>query len=60
MSDVQEKFISGIKIQREKVMMISFADDIVILAGKQEDFRNGQTRMDNLLTKKFGMKSNKS
>lgn len=48
MNEVKEKCISGVKIQGQKITMIRFSDNIVLLAKKEEELGTILNGMDKL------------
>ncbi|KAL0098779.1 hypothetical protein PUN28_020939 [Cardiocondyla obscurior] len=44
--------VEGVKIKREKVYSLSYADDVVLMAEKEEDMRSLMARLEECLKKK--------
>ena len=59
-NDVKEQFRFGVTVQGEKIKMLRFADDIVILAESKKDLEETMNGIDEVLRKKYRVKINKN
>ena len=58
MKKLKEEFAGGVKIQGEEIKMLRFADDIILLAEREEELGNILNGMDRLLREEFELKIN--
>jgi putative protein kinase ArgK-like GTPase of G3E family len=57
---VSEKMNVGVTIQGEKVEILSFADDIVVLVKNKDELERFLNELDRVLKENYSMKINRS
>jgi len=57
---VKEKFRAGITVQGERIKMLRFADDLVLLAETPKDLEDMLNGLDRVYREEYGLKINKS
>jgi len=60
LNEVSEKMDVGVTIQGEKVEMLRFADDIVVLAEDKDELERFLIEMDRVLKENYSMNVNRS
>jgi hypothetical protein len=60
LNEVREKMNVGVTIQGEKVGMLHFADDIVVLAENRDELERFLNEMDTVLKENYSMNVNRS
>ena len=58
--EVKEKFKAGVTVHGERIKMLRFADDIVLVAEKQDDLEEILNGLENVLNESYSMRINKS
>jgi hypothetical protein len=56
--EIEEQVIKGIKVNREEINMLRFADDIAIVAGSENDLQNSWNTIEKVF-QEYNMKINK-
>ena len=59
MTEIKERFETGVKIHGERISMIRFADDITILSESEDGLQEVLNGMDNLMSTEYGLRINR-
>lgn len=59
MTEIKERFETGVKIHGERISMIRFADDITILSESEDGLQEVLNGMDNLMSTEYGLRVNR-